>query len=757
MKTKILLFTLFGLSSCIAFTQTPLNFVGATLGGSTYEVCYYNNYLFAGCANTFRVYDLTGTDDTPGTMHHEERLISNIDQLLVHNGFLYMCANHAGLRKYEISDPQNPVLIAEYIPTDLSESVYDVAFYGDSLIVAAKRKLLVLEDAGSSLNYLSTHASFTGDTRIRGLDIKDTLLAYTVSWPLFFSPITGVYIVELESMTNLGFYPMTSNGPLEVYFGQNTELLHVMGGQIGIGVDGLYSVLDYSDPSTPNLVFQDTIKGHILAGGSIGAPMSSVLLNDTIYISTQGGGPEDYVFPNPYSGRVYIYDATDPGDIHYINDVYGGLYHFDADLNPVNRKMYIASEWYGILTVDVSDVHAEVDLGLTVTGGWCHGSAQNGNRLVEANEGYGIRLFDVTDRNNPLLINEDLTEGFCRAVAMDNNYIYSFYLTGDRFRVYDANTLNLISTEDIDPSVAFIPNFLNARYHNNQVAVIEDVSTPFSIAKKILLMDVSDPGTPSVSHIRQMNTIEHLMWLPDGNLLACAKDSLIVFDPSTLNILDSYLSGAGNDFKAVTFSQDTLYVFRSATTDVIAKFNYNSSDNTLNYVDETPFAMASNHRIFMTTDDTLIYITSTIDSLKALEIESPHNQIAVYNHGADFIFDNRWGVQELYYNEGYLFLNEYMGQTTILNTLPSDISGFNEQLVSNDRLLIYPNPANTEVIIFLPESGVVSFYDSRGVNSLTIPVNEGKNKFDLAGLSSGLWFVSFESSGDYQIGKLVVR
>jgi hypothetical protein len=745
---KLLLLCAFICLSPILRSQTPLNFVSATVGGSAYEICYYDNYVFAGCANTFRVYDLTGPNNKPDNIHYEERFISNIDQMLVHDGYLYICANHAGLLKYDIADPENPVFVDEYIPADLQESIYDIAFYGDSLLVAAKNKLLVID--GNTLDLLSVYNTYGGDARIRGIDIKDSLMAYTVAYPLFFNPETGVYLVDLNTMTELDFYQNTGTAQCEVYFGQSTELLHVMGGQISIGMDGYYFALNYSDPSNIYLEYDDTIFG-IPIVSSISAPMSAFIVNDTVYISTQGGGPYG---GGPVSGQLYVYDATVEGNIQFLTDIYGGLYHFDADFDPANRKMYIASEWYGILTVDFNDIYAEINHGKTLTGGWCHGSAQAGDRLVEANEGYGIRLFNVADRSNPFLIDEDTTVGFCRAVAMDEtaDYVYGFFLTGKHFRVYDANTLDLVADTTIEPMFTFLVNFQNARYDQNRIAVIEEIL--FS-AKRIVVMDVSNPLLPAVDFKFVKDNAEQVQWLSDGNLLVCAQDSLVVYDGATMAVLSGVAAETGMQFKALAAWEDTLHIFESGATDSIGTYYYNAATNILEYLSSSPYTMLSDDKILMTTDDTLIYISSSLDSLRGLEKVAPHNQVAVYNHGADHIHDGLWGVQDLYYNDGYLFLNEYMGQTTILNTLPFDDSGLESEEIRH-ALSVYPNPSSTFVTAEIPFPGVLSLNTLDGRSVWRQQVSAGSHTFDISDMRAGLYLLRLDgTSHNYSVKVLV--
>src|SRR5687767_12420706 len=98
-----------------AQSPSSLPYLASTDGGSAYEIAYYSNHVYAGCANTLEIYDLTGPNQTPGTLRYKKRFISNIDQIQVRNGFLYLCVNHDGLWKFDISsNPALPGFVAHY-------------------------------------------------------------------------------------------------------------------------------------------------------------------------------------------------------------------------------------------------------------------------------------------------------------------------------------------------------------------------------------------------------------------------------------------------------------------------------------------------------------------------------------------------------------------------------------------------------------------------------------------------------------------
>lgn len=522
-------------------------------------------------------------------------------------------------------------------------------------------------------------------------------------------------------------------------------------------VNGSYYALDYTTPSSLQLKFNDTINGQLLLG-SISAPMSAKIINDTVYISTQGAGPINYT-GGAFTGQVYVYDATNPNNIHLLTDLYAGLYHFDIDIDEATRTMYVASEWYGVLTVDIQNLYNEVSLGKTYTGGWCHGSAFAKNRLVEASEGYGVRLFDVSVIQSPQLIAEDTAVGFCRAISISDsaNYVYAWHLTGDRLRVYDGNNLSASGNADVDQGVFIISDFKQSRYHNGKVAVIEEISAN---NKKVVVANVSNPSLPVIEHYRQKNSVEDLLFHPSGLLFVCAHDSLIVFDPSDMSIVAALQppSGGFQQFKSFTLFNDTLYVYYSGLGEGIAKYYFNSSLQTLTYVSATVFNMNSTYRIFMTSDSSYLYIGSTIDSLKVLTKAAPHTVVSTYNHGADHIFDNLWGLTDLYYRDGYLFLNEYMGQTTIFGE-PTIITGIETAHLKNNSSFIYPNPSSDQCIINTGTKNecMVNIYDLQGKLVYTNRVKAEKFQLNTSSFNAGLYIVSLVSEENTTNMKLVIE
>lgn len=746
---KLLLLFLF--VGSITYAQTPLHYLSSTDGGSAYEILYSDNLLYIGAANTLEIYDLTGNNRTPNNLLFKHRFLSNIDQLTIKDGYLYICANHDGLWKYDLSaNPAQPTPVAHYTPNDIGTSIYDIAFYGDTIFVAAKTEVQMLLDAPASLTYLGTVAAFAGSTRVRGIDVKNGYMAYTVGFSAN-NAQDGIYLHSTTTMQQLAFYNSTQGDPLEVYFGQNNDLLHVMGGQVGF--NGLYYVLEYIAPNTLALKFSQTIDGQILLG-SIAAPMSACIVNDTVYVTTQGGGPINYVFGQPYTGQVYVFDATNPNDIQLLTDIYAGLYHFDIDIDAGTRKMYIASEWYGVLTVDITNIYNEIDLGKTRTGGWCHGSAFAKNRLVEASEGYGLRLWNTDNMQSPQLIAEDTTVGFCRAISISDSadYVYGWFLTGNQLRVFDGNDLSPLA--NTSTTIALPTDYRKSRMLGDKIAVIvEELAN-----KRIILANVSQPTNPVQQAIRAKNNVEDLLFHAAGHLLICANDSLLALDTINLSRLGGINAPAGRQFEAFTMDEDTLYAYCRGTNAGIAKYSYNalSAEFTLINISNYMLDIPANGHVFMACDDSLLYIASSVDSLVALQKQIPYQRQAVYNHGADFIYDNLWGVTELYHKNGYLFLNEYMGQTSIFGQAMQ--SPIITTLLAAQTLTLYPNPCTHFCRIELPAfpNALLRIVDTRGRLFYSTEVTGTSIDIDVSDFKTGVYVVHLQANGQTWVAKMVV-
>lgn len=145
----------------------------------------------------------------------------------------------------------------------------------------------------------------------------------------------------------------------------------------------------------------------------------------------------------------------------------------------------------------------------------------------------------------------------------------------------------------------------------------------------------------------------------------------------------------------MALSGDTLSVFMEGYNEGILKYHVNPSTHHLTFVSASnyPLNATIDERVFMATDDSLLYLSSNIDSLKAVSLHAPHTRVAVFDHSADFVWDRYWGVHDLYYSQGLLVLNEYMGQSSIFGA-PTVVSA--TEPAPQMRVRAYPNPSGSK-------------------------------------------------------------
>ena len=697
----ILLLFLFPLSF---FSQNNLQLISTTKGGGCYEVCYYNGYLYAGAGNTLIVYDVS-SGNPPYNKVFEYVCKSNIDNIQTHNGFLYVSANHAGLYKWNISNPASPQFVTEFVPATLDEAVYDITFYGtDTIFAAYKTKVAVFKDNASSFQLLTTIAQQALISRIRGVATKNNLLAFTVSYSSG-NTNDGVYLYNAKTLTQLSYTKQTYCDPEDVVFGQNTNLMHVLGGTNTMtnpfDMNGLFYSLDITTPTAPVEMFRDTINGFLLLG-SISQPMNAEIINDTIYVATQGGN--EVPISGAYTCSVYVYDVKNPTGIHFITDIYGGLYHFDIAIN--NHKMYVASEWYGVLTVDITDIFNESEIGRTLTGSWNISADKYGNKMVLANEGVGIKLYDIANLQNPVLLGEDTAVGFCMSAdfSSDGNYVYGYYLTDKQFRVFSVSTMSLVGSINTD-----VGEKRTFTYNNKAIALS---------GTKVTIVNASTPAAPVIQ--AQLSIAANDMFVTNtGKMFLATNDSMMVYDINGVTPLrlNSIAAGFLQDFKTLTYYKDTIYTYVSNKG--LVRYTYNPGNNSFAQTQQVtpnnglPAVMAVDSFALY-----LGYIPYGIDVYKKTNLAFAGN----YRTGLEFVHDFLWGIQDIVCKDNLILLAEYQSQTSILTNNPNFILSVNNNFDATNNqpelLTVYPNPAKDMFTIdagFLPETDMdLAIFDIHG-------------------------------------------
>ena len=733
---QIALFSL--LLTCVLpfYAQQHFDPLSSISGAASYALAYRNGYLYSGEGNTLSIYDARPGTLPPYERINRQRFRSFIDDLVIEDNTLYVCANTDGLYAFDISSPAQPALMATWKPSQLNEAVYDVAVLDDTLFIANKTKLTVLRRSGNS--YIRVMDLFTltnAFSRIRGCAIKDGLLAFTVAtMSVFASPLDGIYLFDAESLSQLSFWPEPYGDAEEVHFGQENSLLHVMGGgQFTSSLPfpfsdprGHYYVLDISVPTMPKDVFHDTIAG--ITGLGDTQLFDAALRNDTIYIATRTG--DDQIFP--VDGNVFVYDARKADSISLITDISVGLLHFDVALQ--GELMHVASEWFGIRTIDIQDILIPIDLGDTRTGGWCTETDIHGDLMVQANEGYGTQLFSIADRRNPVLIgyHDNVGQGFNfnARFSADGDYIYATYLEGatlNEFRVLETATMQEVGAL----------NFFTGYEH---CFVYEDRF--ISYAKRIIgqsyitLVNVSNPLVPQLITTKTMN-VEDMQVTSSGLLWVCRTDSLLIYDISDVIGFKDAIAAAGDPFRRIANHGDTVVAYRDSG---LVTYYYDTGSENIEQLN-TLGPLSNGIPTHLAMDGKAIYTGYTEYGLFAVDRNSGA-ELDSYRTGLDFIFPQWWPLENVQVFDDLIVLTEYFGQTTLLTFEDTTTDVFDMHPSPDMRFEILPNPADESVRIVNPHGGsfTLRVLDVRGIQTFAQDFREEDNTLCIDWLP-GVYFV----------------
>ncbi|MFH2096156.1 MAG: hypothetical protein ABIJ16_10660, partial [Bacteroidota bacterium] len=240
--------------SCFASAQDSLQFFSHTSGAACQSIKYYNGYLITGTGSTLRVYDTSPGIPYPIVWEYWYR--STIMDLLIDGDNLYVAANYDGMTKWDISNPLLPAKVYEIYP-DTNCSTQDISISGDTIFLAQFSKMTAYKDYGTTYSKITDFGNTNGFGYITGADVKNGVIAFSQSFSLFWT--NGVYFFSTSTFQQLSWHHQTAYYPENVCWGKNNNLLHVMGGTNS--VHGYFYSLDASDPSNPQLVYNDTLTG----------------------------------------------------------------------------------------------------------------------------------------------------------------------------------------------------------------------------------------------------------------------------------------------------------------------------------------------------------------------------------------------------------------------------------------------------------------------------------------------------------------
>lgn len=755
----------FLLSALFANAQTTGNlyYLSSTTGAACYEIEYFNQHIYAGAGNTLIVYDIAA-NGTPGNIVYQERLPSTIVDIKFRGNIMYIAVNHAGLYTYDASSAV-PQFMDSYQPVSNNEAAYDIAFKGsDTVFVAYKSCMAIFTFSSGNLAFGSTFAPQVAGTYVMGCDVKNNQLAYVTSafdtTPAANSR-TGVHIASaVAPFTQYSFHQQDTADPHDVIFGQNTDLLHVLGGTeswANGNSAGCYYALNVANPNLPSLEYVHWLPNNFFF--CIAQPMNGELRNDTLYIACEGAW--DVANSIPLAGHIYVYDCTN-NNVSFINELYAGLWHFDLALN--GNRMYIASEWYGVKTIDISNLMSEADLGNTLTGGWNLSSDLHGNRLAIANEGYGFKYYDFSDPLNPTYMRSKVDTGFCQGISFssDGSHIFGWYYTDDDFRVHDTSmTFNVTGSV---PLVSLADYF--DPYVSGNIALADQKLPGLPFATHYLVaMDVSNYSNPvlDTTFLMASDLIYRDMCVSDSFLFVVTTGQIEVYNVNNnYQLVTSTNAPPFQTFECMAFRNDTVYVYVAGLgTNGIRKYYFNGA--ALTYTSgNTP--LGAGKPKFLAVDSFALYASYQEDGLYAYN-KNTMAQEGHYRNSMEYYRPTHWGQQQLFCEAGYIFDVEYQGQTSVLtmnSTLTSEASSANRPQIGT--LNSFPNPVQkgNELTIANPlwsTQGVCEVYNAQGQIVSRQNVNgQASVKITTSDLESGVYFVTITNGVfDTYTGKFIVE
>ncbi len=733
MKTRIILIVL--IWPFMSSAQDSLRFISGTTGAACQAIAYQDGYLFTGTGSTFRVYD--ATTPIPYGMLFEYRYQSAIMDMVIKDHYLYIAANYDGMTKWDIIDPSYPIQVYTMAYND-QHPVVDITLAGDSIYLAQVKKMSVFKDHGISFTYITEFGDITGTARILGADIKDNYCAYVVAD--VFSDQNGVYLFSINGFTYLSHHIQTFCTPENVIWGQNNNLLHVLGGTNT--VNGSFYTLDVTDPFEPVEIYSDTVWGFPL-GIAIANPLNAVNINDTIYVATTAGLKPDIVIDTAF---IYVYDATNPSNIHLINYLPAGLWHFDLAIN--YPLYYVASEWYGIKTVNFSDFFHPQDLGNTLTGGWNTGSDAYGDYLAVANEGYGFKLYNISNLEYPELINTNHDPGFCHKVRFseDGQYLYTLNASYESFRIYEVPSLTRIG--DIFLSVGS----QIMRVWHDRVFVKQPLGNVLNI------IDVSDPANPEV--VNTVPLVINDMFAYNNKLYVANNNKILIYDitgdqfelilEETMELLQAA--------KAITAFNDQVFVY--ITLKGLVRYQLIQSGNSYELVEQIAVSMPEGKPSYLAADTFGLYVAYQVKGLYSYDWLTMEEKDFFRGELDLKGYTNQYGIQELYCRDSLIFLSEYFTQTSILTNDDNFPLGVEDQKTNLETSVdIYPNPATNEFAIRLKGYGNSKFefylFDLVGREVFQTELNHQPQCIVRPAIPDGLYLWRLVGNDQVLSGKLI--
>jgi len=322
------------------------------LTGSAEFDTHYNNVRLA--------------DDNTASLLFRGQNGSLVKQAKIRNGYLYVAACAAGVLIYDLADPADPLLVAQYNTPGCAQ---DIDFYG---------------------NYALTAEEYNSDTGVQ-------------------PPIDhqgGLHIIDVSDPTNPIFVGSSDNSAGGYSFGVTVNSHYVYVESVIVGTTtGYLDVFDLSDISSPQLV-KSILKPYGFRW------RSGVVDGNYLYTAADR--------PAGGAGGLHIFDVSDPSNPTEVGSYITGVSTW-APVSKVGNYVYLPGRYNGVYIIDVSDPTNPILVTTIDTPSAADNVAVSGGYGYVADQNSGLQIFNTTTN---LIVGSYDTPDQAYDVDLYNNYAY---------------------------------------------------------------------------------------------------------------------------------------------------------------------------------------------------------------------------------------------------------------------------------------------------------------------------------------------
>lgn len=404
-------------------------------------------------------------------------------------GDIAYCADYsAGMRILDVSDPEEPLLLADL---NLGSTAYSITVEGSVAYVGCSGGMMILVDVtdpespsvlgfydhetggtcddialDGSYAFMTVNAvgliivdvsdpsnpTFVGSAGIaypKGVTVRESY-AYVAS-----ADPEGLLIVDVSDPANPNL--VGAGFTAEPCYGVRVsgDYAYVSYGNIAIDLGGLY-IMDVSTPGTPALV-GNTFSHNPALGLDI--------VGDVVYLCHREAGLKLINVSNPVMPQVLGHldtwesarNVVLSGDYAYVADLFGGLQIFYVgsnqmppvlggsttwralDVAPVGELACVAVQDSGLKIFDCSNPSYLLPRGFVETPGSALGVAAWGNHAYLGDGSAGLQVIDISDPDTPHIVGDWDGDSVGRLIVDESRPGYVFAASNGGLRVFDVS------------------------------------------------------------------------------------------------------------------------------------------------------------------------------------------------------------------------------------------------------------------------------------------------------------------------------